>query len=475
MNSVFVKERYAYSKEELHNIFPNNTENCIRRLKEYGILKAIKSNEDKDLSDLEDLEMIVDESDTDCYHVFTFVGVIIIDGYVLKCYPKYIFRNDSPLEELKQVIQVLERMNSKERIIEMYINNQQDKRFNRLAAIIYFINDYYENGIYFNTKDIIETNGNGEINWNKTVNETFAIISDNRPYYTELQTLKHKNDEYDYFKRLHECILTVSSKELIESSLSDLFGYEEIEITEETISDFGDKEYILYRLEKEMSVQFNTRKLQLLDAMHSFIADEGILTDDSALSLYGTNSFHTIWESVIKKVFDDKLNTPLRSLNLPQPLSTEYYPDDTLKSIIEKPQWIDSIGKSHIPKNKKTLEPDIISIKDDLFVIMDAKYYNLVLDPINGVSGNPGVGDVTKQYLYQLAYRDFIQKHGFSKIKNCFLMPTEGEEIVSLGTAKMEMLEKLCLENIQIRLLPARQMYSLYLASQTTDVCKLEL
>ena len=60
----------------------------------------------------------------------------------------------------------------------MYVNNQKDNQFNRLAAMVYFLVDYYENGIYSNIVDTIETNGSGEINWNKTINETFAILSD---------------------------------------------------------------------------------------------------------------------------------------------------------------------------------------------------------------------------------------------------------------------------------------------------------
>ena len=74
--------------------------------------------------------------------------------------------------------------------------------------------DYYENGVYNNTQDIVETNGAGEILWDKTINETFTLLSDDRPYYIELQTRKRVNDNYDYFKRLHECILTEASKQV---------------------------------------------------------------------------------------------------------------------------------------------------------------------------------------------------------------------------------------------------------------------
>lgn len=89
--------------------------------------------------------------------------------------------------------------------------------------------------------------------------------------------------------------------------------------------------------------------------------------------------------------------------------------------------------------------------------------------------GNPGVGDVTKQYLYQLAYKKFIEAHHIAVVKNCFLMPTEKDEIIKKGTARMPMLEALGLENIQIRQLPAAMMNEYYLTQRKMDIRLLDL
>ena len=77
--------------------------------------------------------------------------------------------------------------------------------------MLFLIEDYYEHGIYTNVKNIIEINGNGEIDWNRTVNENLAIIQDNKPFYIELQTRHKMNDLYDYFRVLHEIIITYCS------------------------------------------------------------------------------------------------------------------------------------------------------------------------------------------------------------------------------------------------------------------------
>lgn len=54
-------------------------------------------------------------------------------------------------------------------------------------------------------------------------------------------------------------------------------------------------------------------------------------------------------------------------------------------------------------------------------------------------------------------------------------MPTEKDEIIKKGTARMPMLEALGLENIQIRLIPATLMYEYYLTQRKIDISLLEL
>lgn len=45
------------------------------------------------------------------------------------------------------------------------------------------------------------------------------MIEDNRPYYMELYTEKSVEDDMDYFKRLHECVLTECSRQLRDAQL----------------------------------------------------------------------------------------------------------------------------------------------------------------------------------------------------------------------------------------------------------------
>lgn len=477
MISTFLREQKRYTQKDLCDKLKCSEKNIvpiIRKLKEFGIIKVVKATDiQRDLSELtdENIEVCdVEIGENDYLYVFTFVGVIVVAGHILKCYPKYLLSNGVPKTELKQVMYVLEKYNKKEQIIRMFNDSSESSSFNLLAVLLYLIYDYYEYGIYSNTEDIIESNGSGEILWDKTINETFSLLSGNRPYYIELQTKKRVSNDYDYFQRLHECILTKASRELKDADLLDLFDITEIDLTDEQLDEFGDKEYILYRIEMELNSQFNTRKQTLLKTLYAYVDHNGNLYDTDCLSLFGTNSFNLVWEKICAEIMDNQLNNKLGELSMPIPLKPNYDREVTLKDYIEKPFWSASNQTSN-----DTLIPDLISITKNEFIIFDAKYYNARLEPGMSPTGQPGIESVTKQYLYQLAYMDFISEHGFTKVRNCFLMPTEKDDIEFKGVARMNMLAKLDLQDIQVRFLPAKMVYELYLSGQKMDIDKLEL
>ena len=490
MNSAFLREQKRYTQEELIQKLQcdeSETVRILKRLKEYGVLKAVPANdEQKDLTELaeEDVQVAdVEAGENEYLYVFTFVGIITICGCVLKIYPKYLFHNEQPVSELKQIIKVIEKYNSKEQIIRLFNDSADSTAFNMLAVMLWLIHDYYENGSYTNPQDIIETNGSGDILWDRTINETFTYISNNRPYYPEIYTRKRKNDDFDFFKRLHDCILTRCSEELKSADLLDLFDIEGVELTDEALDDFGETDYILDRLYKELNIQFNTRKQLVLKTMYAFVDNSRSHIDDmDCFSMFGTNSFNLIWEKVCGDILDNKMDTVLGALDLPCELCDGYNSHAKLKDIINHPfwkgaGWDDKQGK----EADKSLIPDIISLYNDTTdneykcVISDAKYYNLTLEKNRKLSGNPGVESVTKQYLYQMAYKQFLKDHHIFFFRNCFLLPTEQGHIIDKGTVVLPFLKKSNLADIQIRLLPAKVVYEYYLDNRKMDIKELHL
>lgn len=481
MISEFVREQKRYTQKELCQILKCSEEPAIpliRKLKEFGVLKAVKASDiQKNMTNLleEDIEVVdVEVGENEYLYVFTFVGVIVVAGRVLKCYPKYLLNAKEPTDELRKIIKVLEKYNSKEQIVRMFNDSSESTSFNLLAVLLFLLQDYFENDVYTNTEDIIECNGSGEILWDKTINETFTLLSENRPYYIELQTRKRVTNDFDYFKRLHECLVTTASKELQDAGLLDLFEMTGVDLTDAELDDFGDKEYILYRIENELNTQFNTRKQLVLKTMYAYIDRRGSLYDAECLSLFGTNSFNLVWEKICADIMDNQLDVPLGILKLPVPLKEGYNKRQKLIELIEKPLWTIT-GKCA----KDTLIPDLVSIckvnDQHQFIIFDAKYYNAKLELGAVPKGQPGIESVTKQYLYQLAFQKFIIDHGFATVKNCFLMPTENKKIEDRGEVSLEMLHALDLQNIKVRFLPADMAYEHYLEGKKMDITALKL
>lgn len=477
MISVFLREQKRYSQKELLEIFDCSEEQLdliISKLKEFGILKIVrKSSPQLNMSDLVDecVEIIpVEAIGKDYYYVFVFVGILIVASRIIKCYPKYLCNVDNPIKELQVVCKVIEKYSSKEQIIYMLNDYTRNSSFNLLALLLFLMHDYFENGIYNNSKNIFEINGSGEVFWDKTINETFSILSNNRPYYIEIQTKKRVNNDFDYFKRLHECILTLISKELMEADLLSLFELTPIELTDECLTEFGDREYILYRLENELNIQFNTRKQLVLKGIYSYIKHGGQLDYRDGFLFFGTNSFNLVWECVCSEILNNQLDIPLGQLRLPVTLNKEYNSQTKLINLIEKPFW------SIIDKEAKdTLTPDLITIFKNQFYIFDAKYYTPNLKHGESPKGQPGIKSISKQYLYQLAYKKFIDAHGFEGVKNCFLLPTEEDTIIDLGEVSMKMFSNLGLENIRVRCIPASLAYDFYLLGKKLDINMLKL
>ena len=168
--------------------------------------------------------------------------------------------------------------------------------------------------------------------------------------------------------------------------------------------------------------------------------------------------------------------------------------DKKLISLIDNPEWCitGNQGIGYVDEEeyedgikKNTLKPDLIVFYNENFIVFDAKYY--VYDynkEKNIIRKQPGIESITKQYLYELAYKDFIEKTGFKSSKNGFLFPSPENKIENAGSVKLGFLSKLVKENneifddkydIQLIKLPASMMYDKYLNGSNLKISKLKI
>jgi len=471
---VYVIEQCRYSFSKLVLKFESNeeyTNSIINKLKKHNILK-ISSTFDEDLSNLQDYDIEYENYEDEDYYIFRYVGVIIVSRFVIFCYPKYLSYNLSENNKhFKQVIKVIEKYtNSKKQVLHLQNGFDESSNFNLLSIMVSLIEDYYKNGIYSNDQKIVEFNGSGEILWNKTINEIYPLVQNNIPYYVDFYNTKIQNDDSDYFKLLHEVILTRCPQDLEDAKLLDLFSLTPINLNNKDLNDFGDVDYIKYKITKELNCQFNTHKQSVLKTMYNFLEKINFHdTNNEYFTFYGTNAYNRVWEEMCRCIFNDKMDESLINLELPVELKSEYMKYEDLKSIIDKPKWnSDNIDED---SNTRPFIPDLISLnkvgdKTEL-IIFDAKYYNFP-------SKKPGIEDITKQYLYELAFKKFREDHKLIP-KNCFLFPSVGEGIVNEDFVELTMLKNIGLSEIRAVLLPVDLVNDYYLNDSFLDISKLKL
>lgn len=436
MKSVYFREGQHYSFQELQKCFSVEEEKLtkyITLLKSYSVLKTVR-REKLEFSDLSDQDFIIGEipiNSNDFVYQFTFVGVILLHDIVIMCYPKYIDNDKQPREKLKTIIKVLEKYNnSKEQLIHLYNGDAESKVFNKLAISLHILNDYFENGLYSNQHEIIEQNGEGETLWDKSIDECFAIIKNNTPFYLDLYTIDNTENDFDYIKRLHQAIITKCSKDLENNDLTEIFNLQSVELSDESLDLFGDTEYIKYRLENEIKNQFITKKQNLLKTLYTYISEQSTYQSEDSFSLYGTNAFHVIWEKVCAELFNNMYDDKTWNINkfvnegfINKKFLTTENKRKTISDYIENPLW--QIGNNEYKSAE--LIPDIITLKNQTsgntaLYILDGKYY-LINEKDEKLVGNPGVQDVVKQYVYNAAIKSFIDNFRIGEVANVFLIP----------------------------------------------------
>ena len=470
-----LQELQSYSISECQSIFDlseDETREVLKTLAYKNIVRKMSKNlstvELEELNNGESFEQLNKEFEGDNYK-FKFVGIITVKDVCLIIYPKYISEFDENFDKdnkiIKQLIEVMRKYESKEQK-QFLSNNEKNKNYNLLALAIDLYDDYHINGLYSNEKTIIEENGEGEILWDKTINEKDAYFINDVPFYLDFFSVNKETNEEDFFRRLHRCIITESYSKIEE--IFDILDYEPINISDDEIDYFGDKEYIITRLNQEMSRQFIDKKQKQLNMMKNYFLETENSNEDEEIKFIGTTSFNLVWEKVCAIVLGNSLDKKLEDLGLDIIDNTE---NITLKEVIPKPKWKVSNSKEH--RSAKTLIPDLIVYdKEDRSIsIYDAKYYNIILTE-NLLKNYPGIQEISKQYLYELAYRDLIKRNNLKIKENAFIMPTdkkmENQDTLfeEIGEVEFDIFENMEFKSVRVKLASATKIYEKYLKSE---------
>lgn len=412
---------------------------------------------------------------------FVFVGLAIYKGVVLVVYPKYFGDSTPTIGQMRVVLKVIMRA-SGGKPQTMVVTEDGTSHNDRLALTLAILDMYSEYGEYVNHTRRYRRNGNGDICWERTIERHQPFLSGGAPMYLDYETVYTTRDQSDFITRLHRAVVTKCSADMRACGVSDFLAIDDIELSDEAIEDLGDAVTLEYKIDNEMGVQYVTWKQDLLRLLRAYVLEPNVMVPTNMAVCLGTSSFYHIWELGCKAAFGDQLDVSLDKL----PIKLNGYwakrSTETLRSIIPKPRWyVFEAGECNYSGAASTLIPDTVAIwRGDVgstFAIMDAKYYTPSLE--GAPRRVPGVESVTKQHLYQAAYKKFVLDCGFEKVANVFLVPTCASETTLMGKVEFPAIfEKEPAPfayGVQMWAVPAEDVWKCYLGNRQMEDAKDEI
>ena len=311
------------------------------------------------------------------------------------------------------------------------IEETEERRESLLERAVRLLRDYLENGIYTVQRWELEHNGQGEIDWETTIDKYQPVFlkkgEKSRPFYMDYDTELACSDEDRYITRLHKCLITTWGRKLEELGLSSVLRVNVPLLSEEELDRFGEFDYQIAQIDKELRLQFVTKSRHTLSLMKDLIREtaENKAANRQSLS-FGMNGAAQLWEEAIKDVFGDQMEKkPIQF-----PLNCKTKGNTKLKDFIEPPKWTEAgvqYDEDDDPASGSRLRPDFIAIDKNSkrLVILDAKYYLPKFDSLKEkkvVRDCPGVGDIDKQFLYQLSFSELCRDNNL-QVLNAFVFP----------------------------------------------------
>lgn len=476
MKRVFVRELRPYSVAGIAKLMETDTSDALRvveRLLADGVMRY-RTGSASDEADLPE----GDTTGADELYQFNWVGLAATEDWMFVCYPKYLRGEGLTKEDIdcrmRLILRVLRRQAGTTRINHMAEEGPHSN--DKLSVMLRLLDLFDEHGEYSNYEQTYETNGSGVIDWNRTVGRHLPLLPNGRPVYTEFETRKTRRNEADFIMRLHRAMLTECSRLLAESGIGEMLGLSEVLLSDEEIDDLGDEGVLAWHIERERSVQFVTWKQDVLDAMALYLLGREANVALEEVQSLGTSNFCHVWEKTCKVAFGDLLDKRLRQLPIALAGDWREKRDQTLLGVIPRPKWERCCDDGYAAcGDVDTLIPDAVSFFDGAdakkFCIFDAKYY--VPSGSGKMKGQPGVESVTKQLLYQSAYRQFILDHGFGFVVNAFLVPGDVDAPHKMARVSFPGVlaeEEAPFSNyVDMWILPARDVYEAYLRGEKLD------
>lgn len=336
----------------------------------------------------------------------TFVGVRAKDGKIMLCFPLgFDYENSDEKLVKKDIMLLLKTVKHTNTKVKSELLSQKSFLTQKdnfpITAYESIIKDYISYGYYKETELTSKINGNGKINYSRTIKTQKPLLQDDKAFYLKFITRHNTTKQDELITQIHKYFVYESFK-----MLGWLFMPN---FTPQKPSIRYDKNLFKSMVKSKLSTTFNDRKRELFRNFLLIIEQEN--SGDYKNFEYGTERFEYAWELMIDEVFGIKNKD-------------KYNPSSV---------WVLKDGSQN---TNSPLRPDTIMQNDDKIYILDAKYYKFGIT--NNPSDLPNTSDVAKQIIYG-EYATSL--HKTDKIYNTFIMPFNAREygvaenIVKIGEA----------------------------------------
>jgi len=366
--------------------------------KRYSKLELLAKFSDKDLHYLIQKGILINEDNS--FFKFAFVGVVSLFNLAFLIHPKVLKNETEDVLDVKKTVQTLKKYANlnfqKFEGIDYFSIDPDNPDCSEMAIADFLIADFQRYGIYTVEQELVEQDGNGDINWPLTILYTDPLFSNAQPIY--VNTINHVliDDNEHLTIAIHKWGLGYCVKKY-----SVLLGLESNKMDLDYIQDcneIGSDEQLIRHLRGQLQLTYTDRGIRLLKTLLFLIVSKANSEND-LISLYGTKKYANVWEAICKKVLNDIYPTLKKDYN--------FFPN---------PEW-HILGKALT--SKSPLIPDIIT-KDEStgkYCLYDAKYYMIEFN--NSIKGEPGFKDILKQFQYQ----EHLEQELQVKMENGFLFP----------------------------------------------------
>ena len=367
-----------------------------------------------------------------------------------------------PSEIRDTVLQAIDRRNRELSKSDDQTEETEERRESLLERAVRVLRDYLENGVYTVQRRDLEHNGQGEIDWETTIDQYQPVFLKKdgkpRPVYMDYATELAWSDEDHYITRLHQCLVTTWGRKLEELGLSSVLRVNVPLLSEEELDWFGEPDYQIAQIDKELRLQFVTKSRHTLSLMKDLIraTAENKAANLQSLS-FGMNGAAQLWETACAVVLGSELGKNINDCGLKWPKG------GTFRDYMPRPIWRRSGSDKGIEGDEKNAPDDSIKsgwrldfirtyppnrrTNDPVtkLVILDAKYYNVqwIGNPIAGqtgkpsdakIIGQPGIGDIAKQIFYQMAFQNLAAENKKADgtplaFVNAFLFPEDDKKL----------------------------------------------